>query len=655
MSQKIEYMDLKNLKTYDETVKRRLSKKQDKINNSNKLNSDLIDDSNATNKFVTEAQKVKLDNAYGPSYAGKDTSTNILAKSSNTGIWVGTDTNHWYYWAGTQYVDGGVYQATQLNDSDKNNLNNARIERIKNDGVVVYNVFNKDDADLETDTLYVNGTKVTGVYTGWSTTGYIPCKSGDVFSLINKASWNTWITYHDINKNMISYADNQTATSHTIPNNANIAYVRFAIHNYTTAGLSNIAIYNTDKSISKLYPYNVKLVFTGDNNLYELVDRVETLENNSDVIKYYKNVFNPNDEDFETSVIYVNGTKQTGYVGWNTTGYIPCKSGDKFSLINNARWESWNTYYDANKNVVTYENDKVSTYQEVPNNSSIAYARFTVRGWSNFQTIAIYNTDENINALVPYNVLFPYFYDIKTNDGMLSGLYDSVENLGNNVTSNWQIACGNILCIGDSLTDGLYPPNAQGVYDVGLIKENYPYYLGRYLNAEVDNYGKNGSHPSDMLTRLTNLQLDYTKYDTCIIWLGTNGGLSSDDIATSGTETYCYQQIIDMIKNANTNIKFILMKVFTTGSIWNNVPPDSVADTNTAIDLLATNNDITDVIDNSDLAYTNYPHLHNNIANTHFGKSGNMFIAQRIVKHLSDTLNDNNVEFGLTHKDSIWN
>jgi len=62
--------------------------------------------------------QAKIDNAYGPAYVGKDTSTNILAKTSNQGIWIGTDTGHWYYWNGTQYVDGGVYQATQITDGE---------------------------------------------------------------------------------------------------------------------------------------------------------------------------------------------------------------------------------------------------------------------------------------------------------------------------------------------------------------------------------------------------------------------------------------------------------------------------------------------------------------------------------------------------------
>ncbi len=41
---------------------------------------------------------------------GTDTSTNILAFTENKGIYVGTDTGYWYYWNGSQYVEGGVYQ-----------------------------------------------------------------------------------------------------------------------------------------------------------------------------------------------------------------------------------------------------------------------------------------------------------------------------------------------------------------------------------------------------------------------------------------------------------------------------------------------------------------------------------------------------------------
>lgn len=45
--------------------------------------------------------------------SGTDTSTNILAFTSNKGIYVATDNGHWYYWNGSVYVDGGVYHSSE--------------------------------------------------------------------------------------------------------------------------------------------------------------------------------------------------------------------------------------------------------------------------------------------------------------------------------------------------------------------------------------------------------------------------------------------------------------------------------------------------------------------------------------------------------------
>lgn len=45
--------------------------------------------------------------------SGTDTSANILAFTSNKGIYVATDNGHWYYWNGSAYADGGVYQSSE--------------------------------------------------------------------------------------------------------------------------------------------------------------------------------------------------------------------------------------------------------------------------------------------------------------------------------------------------------------------------------------------------------------------------------------------------------------------------------------------------------------------------------------------------------------
>jgi hypothetical protein len=54
---------------------------------------------------------------------GVDTENNILGKLTADGIWIGSDTGHWYYWNGTQYVDGGVYQTDLSYDDIKKYLN----------------------------------------------------------------------------------------------------------------------------------------------------------------------------------------------------------------------------------------------------------------------------------------------------------------------------------------------------------------------------------------------------------------------------------------------------------------------------------------------------------------------------------------------------
>lgn len=71
--------------------------------------------------------------------SGVDTSTNILAFITNKGIYIGSDTGHWYYWDGTSYVDGGTYQATEIVD---NSITNKKINNnVKKDNYRLLNEY----------------------------------------------------------------------------------------------------------------------------------------------------------------------------------------------------------------------------------------------------------------------------------------------------------------------------------------------------------------------------------------------------------------------------------------------------------------------------------------------------------------------------------
>lgn len=208
----------------------------------------------------------------------------------------------------------------------------------------------------------------------------------------------------------------------------------------------------------------------------------------------------------------------------------------------------------------------------------------------------------------------------------------------------WNFACGNIVCIGDSLTDGLYAPVSKG-----KIKQNYPYYLGRILHAEVDNIGKSGSYPSEVYNTIYPSQ-DFSKYDTAIIWLGTNGGLFND--FSDGTQADYYCKLIDGIKSQKPDIQFFIGTVFVTGEISSGVEFASVKETNETIKAISEKYEDIPIIDFSDLTSTGERMLHNMQANTHFGKSGNIYIANRIANFMQKYFEEDitRVEFGLLTK-----
>ena len=200
----------------------------------------------------------------------------------------------------------------------------------------------------------------------------------------------------------------------------------------------------------------------------------------------------------------------------------------------------------------------------------------------------------------------------------------------------WAFNLWKILCIGDSLTSGAnYAEEWGELAPAGSsIDQNYPRILGRMLNAEVTNGGKSGYSASDWYLKMIS-QYDLSKYDTFIIWLGTNNGLTDtldtdvnpytdyNDFADTETGYYC--KIIEKIKADNPSCLIVLTKIFASKGNY--------ITTNIVIDKIAEKYGLP-VIDNSDLGHIERPDLHANVVNPHFGKAGNIFIANRFVEEL---------------------
>ncbi len=101
-----------------------------------------------------------------------------------------------------------------------------------------------------------------------------------------------------------------------------------------------------------------------------------------------------------------------------------------------------------------------------------------------------------------------------------------------------------IVCFGDSLTEGDYGTDKHGVSNVQ--SENYPFFLSKILNCEVENYGVCGITSSQCLDLYNEKKPDISDADIILVMLGTNGGLSPVD------DTECnkdYEILVQKIRN----------------------------------------------------------------------------------------------------------
>ena len=158
--------------------------------------------------------------------SGTDTSTNILAYTTNKGIYVATDNGHWYYWNGSQYVDGGVY----ISSIDTTTLSD--LESSFND------IFSVSKNILDSNNFTVTTGKYLNVGNGNLSNNdaylvvneYIPVKPNTTyyFNSWSKTSGNNYsfspiLCFYDINKGFLSGLQNNTFTT---PSNA--YYIRIS-------------------------------------------------------------------------------------------------------------------------------------------------------------------------------------------------------------------------------------------------------------------------------------------------------------------------------------------------------------------------------------------------------------------------------------------
>lgn len=205
-----------------------------------------------------------------------------------------------------------------------------------------------------------------------------------------------------------------------------------------------------------------------------------------------------------------------------------------------------------------------------------------------------------------------------------------------------------VICIGDSLTHGAY--YGEG-YDGAGISENYPYFLSKMTGWNVTEAGDSGYAPKGWYV-YSLPKYNFADYDTALIWLGTNKGLTDtleEDTASGNRDTYAdtetayYCKIIERIVEQNPNIRIFLGTVFrVTGS--------TRAITNSVINQIAEkySENVIGVVDNNKgnlFGGDRQDILHPFGNTTHFGKVGNAYVAKNWLDEISRIISEKPTDF----------
>lgn len=309
----------------------------------------------------------------------------------------------------------------------------------------------------------------------------------------------------------------------TIINNA-------VIENLTENSFGNAVIEKLNDNISN----NTKVAYSD----FNLIDMSKV------VGKYYI--------DPATGLPHATGSNMV------VTDYIAVNPGDVY-YFENVIYGYYSFY--SNNNPESYlsgknfQDNRKNWYVKIPENAN--FARFTL------------NNDVLNNAWMSTKNAEPSNKNIRAFEKDTLSYYDDPSNPcdynGKDITIFHKI-----LCIGDSLTQGVcnYTENGQTVSNVAFSNYSYPTYLGKITGCEVTNKGSAGRTTAQWYSYFADA--DLSGYDCAIINLGVNDALTNHEWTQE--ESDALDNIIAKLKAENTNIKIfvstIIPAISYTGSYF---------------------------------------------------------------------------------------
>lgn len=273
---------------------------------------------------------------------------------------------------------------------------------------------------------------------------------------------------------------------------------------------------------------------------------------------------------FDTNTNYIDYSKITAgnYITYkgtvrpssnvNATDFIPLVGGEVY-YFNNV-FNTYYAFYDSNKEFITGES--YSTLGDLTNPftvpSDASYGRFTILdanytaqdAWINRKN----EKPEKYHLTLNNNNIFCY-----------PGNGQPCDYTGNDI-----VAFSKCLCVGDSLTAGVFNNNNGSPEYVSYDKYSYPDNLKRMTGLEVSNEGVGGLSSGEWYTRYENT--DLSGYDIALIQLGVNDQIRRDSLGMSLAEwfadnTRCgFSNIITKLKTENKNIKIFVSNIIPARS-----------------------------------------------------------------------------------------
>lgn len=391
-----------------------------------------------------------------------------------------------------------------------------------------------DDVNIDTteftsnDICLVDGT--FSQFDGWCSTPYVYCRGN---SIEYKAHY-----YHASATDIayLAFFDAKKQMTHCLKS-SDLSDVGGTVEGTITAGTDDYYVRCVGRTNAQL-GYYLKLHGRGISD--DVTDlKSEVIINTSDI--YAINSFIGNAgvnllySDYpSTQILNTNGTFTEYGGGWKSTGYVNCSEVNTLSYTATTFHAgsidlAYLAFFDRNKQIISML--KSSDLEE--------------------QSATVTDTVQ-----VPENAVYVMCTG-KTSDCFIkingTGMQLSAQQFNSIKATNLKM-----LCIGDSLTRGVINSN------VDIIKESYPYWLGKMLSSEFDNAGFPGGRPDTWWAR-KHLYAQPTQATTLVtIMFGTNGGLETNtldvDVEPYGdyndyanTPVGCYCKIIEWVMAQTSN------------------------------------------------------------------------------------------------------